>query len=98
MTEDVEELEEWTEQNFKAMKTKIQNLEEEMRNNKPKMNINVRRVDSDNLEDEDTDQIIVEHKVERWYSINYFKKMMQIDSSDNKNSENKPEAGDTIDF
>lgn len=58
------------------MKNQMKKLQTEMRNNKPKQNINVRRVDSENI-DADEDQIIVEHKVERWYSINYFKKMME---------------------
>lgn len=60
------------------MKKRMEKLQTEMRNNKPKQNINVRRVDSENI-DADEDQIIIEHKVERWYSINYFKKMMEDD-------------------
>lgn len=63
------------------MKKRMEKLQTELRNNKPKENINVRRVDSENI-DADEDQIIVEHKVERWYSINYFKKMMEEDDDE----------------
>lgn len=74
---------EWAEQNFKAFKNQLKKLQEELRNNKPKENINVRRVDSENLQNEDTDQIIVEYSVQRWYSIEYFRQMIQ--SSENNN-------------
>lgn len=59
------------------MKNRMQKLQEEMRNNKPKQNINVRKVDAENLDGVKDDQIIVEYSVERWYSINYFKKMVE---------------------
>jgi len=76
-TKEVEELQEWIEQNLKGMKNKFTQLQDEMRNNKPSTKINVRRVSADDLSGQDEDQIVVEHKVQRWYSINYFKKMLQ---------------------
>ena len=90
MTEDgkdAEEVQEWAENNFEAMKNMMGKIQEEMRNNKPKQNINVRKVDSENLDGVNDDQIIVEHSVERWYSVNYFKKMLQ-DSSNNPQRNN----------
>lgn len=90
MTDD--DTKEWAEQNFKAMKQKMSDIEEEMRNSKPRENINVRRVDSDNLEGQDEDQIVVEHSVQRWYSINYFKQMMN--DSNNTSSPSEAEEGD----
>lgn len=73
-----EDVKNWAENNFKAMKTRLEDLQEEMRNSKPRENINVRRVEAENLEGQEDDQIVVEHSVERWYSVNYFKKMMGI--------------------
>ena len=80
MSED--DTKEWAENNFRAMKNKMQSIVDEMRNNKPQENINVRRISSDKLPNHDTDQVIVEYKVEKWYSINYFKKMMQDSDTD----------------
>lgn len=78
MSEDSEnDVKDWAEKNFKAMKTQLEKLKGEMRDSKPRENINVRRVDSENLNGQDKDQIVVEHKVERWYSIDYFKKMIE---------------------
>lgn len=75
-----QDVQEWAEDNFKAMKQKLEDFRDEMRNSKPRENINVRRVEMD---DED-DQIVVEHSVQRWYSINYFKKMMQEQGNQNQ--------------
>lgn len=84
--EDVKEnVQEWAENNFKGMKKRMEQLQDEIRNSKPRENINVRRVDSDNLKNQDTDQVVVEYKVERWYSIEYFRQMMK--SSDEKGSD-----------
>lgn len=85
--EDGQDIQDWAEANFKAMKNKMESLANEMRNNKPRENINVRRVSSDNLKNHDDDQIIVEYKVERWYSINYFKQMINNDN-DSQNQGN----------
>lgn len=83
MTDDQEQsLKNWAEKNFKAMKTQIEKVKGEMRDSKPRENINVRRVESDNLQGQDKDQIVVEHKVERWYSVDYFRKMLG-ESSEN---------------
>lgn len=88
-----EEVEDWAEKNFEAMKNRMEEIQEEMRNSKPRENINVRRVDSENLEGQDEDQVIVEHKVQRWYSINYFKRMMQTSEDQSENSGNEDEEG-----
>lgn len=85
-TTDPEEVQDWAEKNFKAMKERLENLRDEMRNSKPERKINVRRVDSDNLEGQDEDQIVVEHTVQRWYSINYFKKMLEHDSESSQST------------
>jgi len=91
MTDDAEDVKDWAEKNFEAMKTRLEDLQEEMRNSKPRENISVRRVDSDDLEGQDEDQIIVEHSVQRWYSAKYFKEMLNSDgnsgSSDSGDSE-----------
>lgn len=84
---------EWAEKNFNAMKNRMQDIETEMRNSKPRENISVRRVDSDNLEGQDEDQIVVEHSVQRWYSINYFKQMM----NDSNNASTPSEAAEEDD-
>lgn len=86
--EDVD-VKDWAEQNFQAMKTRLQDLQEEMRNSKPRENINVRRVSADNLQGQDEDQIVVEHSVERWYSVNYFKQMMSDDSSNSSSDDSE---------
>ena len=83
---ELEELEDVMEANFKALGDRVENIQEEMRNSKPKQNISVRRVDSENLEGQDEDQIVVEHSVQRWYSINYFKKMLQNSEGDSENA------------
>lgn len=66
---------EWAEQNFEAVKQKMKQIQNEMRNSKPEENINVRKVETDN----NGTQIIVEHTVSRWYSPEYFKKMLEDD-------------------
>ena len=76
--EDADELRNWTEQNFQAIKQKIENVEQEMRNNKPQENISVRKVST-----EKGDRIIVEHSVQRWFSPEYFRKMLQNDNNNN---------------
>lgn len=85
--DEAEDVKNWAEKNFKAMKTRLEDLQEEMRNSKPRENINVRRVDAENLEGQDEDQIVVEHSVERWYSVNYFKKMMGIEGGNTEGDE-----------
>lgn len=77
ISSDSEKVKKWANQNFKAVQQQLADVKQEMRNSKPRENINVRRVDSDDLEGRDNDQIIVEHKVERWFDINYFKKMLE---------------------
>lgn len=66
---------EWAEQNFEAVKQKLKQIQNEMRNSKPRENINVRKVETENS----GTQIVVEHSVERWYSPDYFKKMLEDD-------------------
>lgn len=85
MTDDAEDVKDWAEKNFEAMKTRLEDLQEEMRNSKPRENISVRRVDSDDLEGQEEDQIIVEHSVQRWYSANYFKQMLNTDGNSSSN-------------
>lgn len=94
MGEEEQELKEWAEENFKAVKNSLKKVREEMRNSKPRENISVRRVDSEELENHDDDQIIVEHKVERWFSINYFKKMIQESDSETSEQEEDVIFGD----
>lgn len=67
----------WAESNFKAVKNKIKNLQTEMRNAKPQENINVRKVDT-----EEGERIVVEYSVQRWYSPKYFRKMLESDTDE----------------
>lgn len=78
--DNLEQVKDWAEGNFRAMKNRMEKLQDEMRNNSPRQNINVRKVDAENLEGQDTDQIVVEYSVERWYSVNYFKQMLKESS------------------
>lgn len=94
MAEEEQELKEWAEENFKAVKNSLKKVREEMRNSKPRENISVRRVDSEELENHDDDQIIVKHSVERWFSINYFKKMIQESDSETSEQEEDVIFGD----
>lgn len=66
---------EWAEQNFEAVKQKLKQIQNEMRNSKPSENINVRKVETEN----NGTQIVVEHTVSRWYSPEYFKTMLKDD-------------------
>lgn len=75
--EDTMDTQSWAEKNFKAVKKRIDGLQKELRNNKPQENINVRKVDTD-----DGERVVVEYSVQRWYSPQYFKKMMQDDDND----------------
>lgn len=78
----------WAEKNFKSMKKKMKKLTKEMRNNKPQENINVRKVDGEQV-GQDDDQIVVEYTVSRWYSINYFKKMIEEEDENPMDDEEK---------
>lgn len=70
----VEEVREWAESNFQAVKNKIESLQTEMRNSKPEEGISVRKVEVDGEE-----KIVVEYSVERWFSPEYFRKMLEGD-------------------
>lgn len=74
---------EWAEQNFQAVKKQMKNIQNEMRSSKPQENINVRKVETKN-----GDKIVVEHSVQRWYSPKYFEKLLEkSDSKDSSNSD-----------
>lgn len=81
---DNEELEDFVQNNLEALKSKLDQFQNEMRSSKPQENLNVRKVDTDEGE-----KIVVEYSVQRWYSPNYFKKMLNVDTSDsNQKTEN----------
>lgn len=83
------DVQDWAEKNFKAVKKRIDGLTEELRNNKPQENINVRKVDTD-----DGERIVVEYSVQRWYSPEYFRKMLQDDKQ--KTNYNPEEDDDVV--
>lgn len=75
--EESQDVQDWAEQNFNAVKNKMQQIQKEMRNSKPQENINVRKVDTDEGE-----KVVVEYSVQRWYSKNYFKKMLEDENEE----------------
>lgn len=70
--DEMEGVKDWAQENFEGMKNRFQKLQEEMRNNKPQENINVRKVDTSEGE-----KIVVEYSVQRWFSPKYFEKMLE---------------------
>lgn len=67
-----DDIEDWAEKNFEALKKRFDDLQNELRSNKPRENISVRKVDT-----EEGERIVVEYQVQRWYSPEYFRKMLE---------------------